>query len=188
MCSKKGDLDREIKDAIIAFAISLQPTHKIDIIFNKGLSDSKAVKSQTCFPHQKISLPAAYRKIKQFDAQVHQEFLGKYFYKKPDNRRIFSICFPERINKNFHYHGVFRVPASLQGNFETTAMLEWRRVCSSGDLVIRPINDADAIEQATDYCLKEIYKIQNYEHFVLSSQFWSPKIKSTISQHRSFRA
>jgi len=177
----------EIKDAIIEFALSLRPTHKIDIIFNKGLSDKASAKSQANLPDQKISLPAAYRKIKQFDAQVHQQLLGKYFYKKPFSRRILSICFPERIEKNFHYHGVFRVPANLQVNFETTAILEWFRVCRSGELVIRPLNDAEAIKQATDYCLKEIFKIQNYEHFVLSSQFWSPKIKSTISQHRSFR-
>jgi hypothetical protein len=114
--------------------------------------------------------------------------LGKYYYKKPANRRIFSICFPERLESNFHYHGVFRVPSTLQSTFETTAMLEWFKVCRSGELTIRQISDAEAIKEATDYCLKEIYKIQNYENFVLSSQFWSPKIKSTISQHRSFRA
>ena len=152
----------EIKDGLITLAQSLRPTHKVDLIFNAD-----------------ISLRSACRKIKHFDTQVHRKLVGKYFYKKPADQRIISICFPEHIDSNLHYHGVFRVPEQFHDKFQITAILAWLRVCQSGHLTISGLQNPSDIHQATNYCLKEIYKIQNYEHFVLSSEFWSSKIKST---------
>lgn len=154
----------EIKKGLIDLAQSLRPTHKIDLIFNA-----------------EISLNSAHRKIKYFDTQVHRKLLGKYYYKKPSHRRIISICFPEHIDNNLHYHGIIWVPEKFHDTFENTAIIAWLRACKSGYLEIGKLQTPSDIRQATNYCLKEIYKLQNYEHFVLSSQFWSSRIKSTTA-------
>lgn len=102
--------NNEIKQAFITLAKTMNPTHKIDIAFNTVRSEKAKSRKSKLTDESKISLNAARRRLCRFDALINQIFLGKYFYRKPPNRRILSICFPENIDSNFHYHGVFRVP------------------------------------------------------------------------------
>jgi hypothetical protein len=173
--------------ALIDLALTIMPSHKIDIVFNTVRSNKAKPRKNKKNKERKLSINAARRLLRLFDAEINKYFLGKYYYKKPSCRRILSLLFPENIDSNLHYHGVFYVPKEFHDEFEKIAILTWLKVNKSGSLKIRPLLTKADIHQATDYCIKNIYVFQNYEQYVLSSEFWSSKMKGSLPHHRSFR-
>lgn len=151
----------EIKKGLTDLALSLAPTHAIDFVFNN-----------------ERSIEGSKYDLKLFHAGVERKQLGKYFYRKPAKDRIKSICFVEHIEDNLHYHGLFSIPKQFHDRFMIRSVHTWLKICPSGHLVITPLPTEPEVYIKSNYAHKEIFKLQNYENFVLHSQFWSFAKKS----------
>jgi hypothetical protein len=149
---------KEIKQGLTDLAISLAPTHNIDFVFN-----------------QDRSIEGTRKDLNRFLMRVETNMLGKFFYRKPADERIKSICFVEHIETNIHYHGLLHIPQHFHDRFTIKAIKAWLKICPSGSLKITPIPTEPEIFIKSNYAHKEIYKLQNYENFVLHSEFWSFK-------------
>jgi hypothetical protein len=173
----------EIKLGLRELANSLNPTHSIDFIYNyRTAKDIKnEIEREGLYPRFYNSEKALLRRrdqLKLFHAEIERKLLGKYFYRKPAKDRIKSICFPEHINSNVHYHCIFSIPKRYHAKFTKIAIKIWLNICKSGHLEILPLITDDQRIGKIDYCHKEIFKLQNYESFVLHSEFWSFKKKA----------
>jgi len=148
----------ENKQGLLDLALSLAPTHNIDFNFNR-----------------ERSIEGSKEEINFFHAGIERKILGKYFYRKPARERIKSICFIEHIDSNLHYHGLVHIPKHYHSKFNNQAIKTWLKICPSGWLEITPIPTEPEIFIKSNYAHKEIFKLQNYENFVLHSEFWSFK-------------
>lgn len=169
----------EIKKGLTDIAYSLNPTHSIDFVYNYETDEDRQREGiYRKFYNKEKALLRRRGQLNLFHANIERKLLGKYFYKKPAKDRIKSICFPEHINTNVHYHGIFSIPKRYHAKFTNLAILSWLRICKSGHLEILPLITDDQRIGKIDYCHKEIFKLQNYENFVLASEFWSFKKKT----------
>lgn len=164
--------------ALIDLVVSIKPTHFATMAINHEKSiymkknDKYEVKRLL---HPDLSIEARNRLLKHFHSNLEQNiFRTKYFYKMPKEMRVQSICFPEHSNRNIHYHGLFVIPDIFQSNVEFEAIKAWQKVCKKGTIQMVKLQSPEDIYRTTNYSLKEIYKQQNYESFVIASEFWKP--------------
>ena len=169
----------EIKLGLRELANSLNPTHSIDFIYNYETDEDRQREGfHRKFYNKEKALLRRRDELKLFHASLERKLLGKYFYRKPAKDRIKSICFPEHIDSNVHYHGIFSIPKRYHDKFTNLAIMSWLKICKSGHLEILPLITDDQRIGKINYCHKEIFKLQNYESFVLHSEFWSFKKKA----------
>lgn len=171
--------NNEIKQGLTDLAYSLKPTHSIDFIYNYETAIDR--QNEGRFPKfydKEKALLHRRDQLKLFHASIERKLLGKYFYRKPAKDRIKSICFPEHIDTNVHYHGIFSIPNRYHAKFTNLAIMSWFKICKQGRLEILPLITEEQRIGKIDYCHKEIFKLQNYEGFVLHSEFWSFKKKA----------
>lgn len=132
------------------------------------------------------TLASATAKIRLWHAGVDRQLLGKRFNKTPAEKRTFFYAFFEHIDTNLHAHALLICP---DDRFNPIAKAVWKRLVPSGDLHIgndqadinhgvtlpvdlhQPITSPEGREYAVRYALKEQWKAENYQHFILSSAF-----------------
>ena len=168
--------NEQIKEALRDFANSLKPTHSIDFVYNyETTEDRKREGFYRKFYNKEKVLERRRNDLKRFHEIVERKLLGKYYYRKHAKYRIKSICHPEHLDSNPHYHGIFSIPKRYHAKFIKIADDAWKEICKSGHLEILPLITDDQRKGKISYCHKEVFKIQNYENFVLHSEFWSFK-------------
>lgn len=166
----------EIKQGLTDLTDSLNPTHSIDFIYNYETAKDRQREGRFLkFYDKEKALQRRRDQIKLFHASIERKLLGKYVYRKPAKERIKSICFPEHIDTNVHYHGIFSIPKRYHVKFANLAIMTWLKICKSGHLEILPLTTHEQRLGKINYCHKEIFTLQNYENFVLYSEFWSFK-------------
>lgn len=120
------------------------------------------------------TLDSARDKLKKFHANIDQKIIGVNWYKKPQDQRTFFIAFPEHIQSNLHYHLLMKINEEHIERFERHAPIVWEKLVKSGSINIQPFriaNKANGSQGHSAYCLKEQYKNQNYQSFIISREF-----------------
>ena len=121
--------------------------------------------------NQPLSLTTTKKILKNFHAAIETILLGKHFYKRKSDR-LFSISFIEHIQSNPHYHGYFRVEKRFERRFKRYAESAWKDVCQFGGIVVAERHD-EQLKKTAAYVKKELFKVNNYENFVVSTDFHS---------------
>jgi|GEM_PF-6645888 len=166
----------EIKQGLTDLTYSLNPTHSIDFIYNYETAEDRKREGRFLkFYNKEKALQRRKGQINLFHADMERKLLGKYFYRKPAKDRIKSICFPEHIDSNVPYHGIYSIPNKYHAKFTNLAIISWLKICRSGHLEILPLTTTEQRIGKINYCHKKIFTLQNYENFVLHSEFWSFK-------------
>ena len=152
---------KELQDAMRSFVISLNPAYFVTANFN--VPDMTLQQSRDA--------------LNEFDKRVNRRFYNKKFCKQNLSDRLFFIAFPEHLNSNLHYHLLTRVPEQKKALFEIYAHYELTQVIPSASLHICKLKTQDDIRKVSYYSCKDNFKIENYENFIVSTEFMSLKKK-----------
>lgn len=107
------------------------------------------------------------RKVRELHSRIDRRLLGSKWYKKPKDQRTFFIGFHEHINSNHHVHLLMRVKPEFERYIEGIVGYEWCHLTEKGTVDIQSIYSDGCVP----YCLKEQYKSQNFESFIVSTEF-----------------
>jgi hypothetical protein len=147
---------KELQDSLKEFVRDLTPNLFATLVFNRQM------------------LPVSARKtLKHFYSNIERRCLGKRFYNAAPAERLIAVAFPEHMTSNFHYHVVAHLPRRQLPTFQVYANSTWRKLCESGSIVLRMLDADSDRSSVTSYCCKEVFKAQNYENFILSTEFWN---------------
>lgn len=116
------------------------------------------------------TIDSARKKLRMFHQKLDRKILGVDWYKKPHDQRTFFIAFPEHIASNLHYHLLVKVRDEYKGRFEEHAPSVWEGLVKSGSINIQEIYDERGL---ISYCVKEQHKNQNFQSFIISTEFSS---------------
>lgn len=109
-------------------------------------------------------------RVRELHGRLDRGLLGSKWYKKPSDERTFFIGFHEHIDSNHHIHLLMRVKPQHEERMFQIIIPEWLHLTPKGTVKIKPI---DRLDTCSGYCLKEQYKLQNYESFIVSTEFIS---------------
>lgn len=111
-------------------------------------------------------------KLKIWHAAIDKRLHGHKFYDLPDEDRVFFIAVPEwgTSGLNLHWHLLVRVPTESKAKFLEHAPTLWKKFVPPGDMLVQEIPAADQ-EKVAGYVLKDISKLSNWEHVILSPEF-----------------
>lgn len=112
--------------------------------------------------------------LKHWAARVDHDLHGRNFHKKSIDERMFFIAFPEIGGESghLHYHILAKTPVSSEGRLERVAVVEWKRLVKTGDLLAEQLEESDIeIGSAISYGLKDMWRNNGLEEIVLSTEF-----------------
>lgn len=158
---------RQIRRALVRLSLHLNPSHFLTPALNRTERPDVAA-----------------RMLKELYAAIDRKLFGKNFYKLNSIQRTISINFPEHMESNYHFHSFIHVPKSKRVKFQFYSKYfeaAWRDISKSGNLKIIPIYTLKDACRAVNYSLKENFKFQNYENFIVSSEFWNSNCSRTIN-------
>lgn len=117
---------------------------------------------------------AAKSKLRHWSSYVDRKLFGRTYYKIPADRRLFFFAIPEigTASTYLHYHLLARLPLDRHEHFAAIAESTWTRIVPTGSLFVQRISDTEADQQRViAYDLKDIGKQDNYDNFIISSEF-----------------
>lgn len=152
--------------------------HETEEAFKKLIGALRPTCWGTFVTNQFLPLTVGRRMLTEFHVQAEQRILGKYFYRYPE-RRILSICFPEHIDGELHYHAPMYVAPELLPKFSVYAPSIWKQICPSGDGLFCKLKSSDDVFGTGKYSIKDTWRIENYENFIVSTEGWNPKTRIT---------
>lgn len=159
--SRAKMLQASLTDVIL----NLRPNIFLTLVFNRETSPTFARNS-----------------LKHFFSNVERRCLGKDYYKQAPAERLIAVAFPERLTSNFHYHVIGHLPRQQLVTVPIYAKVTWSRLCPAGSLVIDHLGDDIDCAKAASYSCKEVFKAQNYENFIVSTEFWNSSLKGRFQQ------
>jgi hypothetical protein len=111
------------------------------------------------------------RLLRYFHASIDRKCMGNYYYRAPLTERSLSIGFVEHINSEIHYHLMMRVQPRYLPRFEIYGGQIWKQICPSGTSKLCKISTRFDLERISAYVRKETFKAENYENFVITTEF-----------------
>ena len=156
---------KELQHAMRLFTVNLDPAYFVTANFNVPNMTLKQSRDALC----------------EFDKRMNRRFYNKKFCHQQASDRLFFIAFPEHINSNLHCHLLTRVPQQLKPRFEIYAAYEFKKVIPSASLRVDKLRTSDDIRKASYYACKENFKIENYDNFIISTEFSNSKKKYQIN-------
>lgn len=120
--------------------------------------------------YQPRTLDSARTTLKVLDKRVCRKLLGKKWFMKIDARPHF-VAFPEKPGTNAHWHLL-----AYHSEPETYCRVmeeQWSGLVESGQFWSEPINTSEDKARIANYCIKDQWQRDLYEHFILSSEFTS---------------
>lgn len=160
---------RQIRRALVRLSLHLNPSYFLTPALNRTERPDVAA-----------------RMLKELHATIDKKLFGKNFYKLKPNQRTISINFPEHMESNYHFHSFIHVPEAKRVKFQLYSKYfetVWREISKSGNLKILPISTTKDACRAINYSLKESFKFQNYENFIISSEFWNSSNSKTFNMN-----
>jgi len=154
-------LQASLRDVIL----DLRPNIFLTLVFNRVVSPT-----------------FARNRLKHFYSNVERRCLGKDYYKQAPAERLIAVAFPEHLTSNFHYHVIGHLPRQQLVTVPIYAKSTWARLCPAGSLVIDNLGDDIDCAKATSYSCKEVFKAQNYENFIISTEFWNSSLTGCFQQ------
>lgn len=125
----------------------------------------------TLAPNNDMNLKYSKRFLNDFDKAIQTKLFGRKFYKLALEERIFFIAFPENINSNFHFHLVMNVPNHKRVKFELYAPTILKQIIKSATIDLQRTETLTEQRKAAYYSCKQSYNVENYNNFVISSEF-----------------
>lgn len=161
---------KELQESLIELARGLRPNIFITLVFNREIAPLGARKT-----------------LKHFYSNIERRCLGKHFYRAPPEERLIAVAFPEHLSSNFHYHVVAHLPRRQLATFQVYAKCTWKALCEGGSIVLATVQAEKDRSSITSYCCKEAFKAQNYENFIISTEFWNSSLKGCFQQETQAR-
>ena len=124
-----------------------------------------------------LSTDAAYTLLRKFHRELDRTLFSKRFYEVPEEQRTFFIAMPEHLNSNFHYHMLMKPPALAFKTFSDAASSVCSKNFPASSFHISKLNSTDDVRKTSFYSCKDLINQENYETFVVSTQFLSSKKK-----------
>lgn len=118
--------------------------------------------------NREISIQSATDKVGAFLARMDRHFLGRGWFRKPADQRVFLLAIPEHLDSNLHIHAVAKLPDGKIESFLGIARQTWTDLVSSGDIHIATIYDQQGWAQ---YMTKGIYDDRVQQGAFVSTQF-----------------
>jgi hypothetical protein len=126
------------------------------------------MKLQASAANRSLNAP---RFFKEYHYELDRVLFGKYFYKNPIDQRTFFIAIPEHPNCNIHFHLLMIVPREKQVKFELHAKSVLHKILPSASMHIAKLKTETDIRMTTFYSCKDSINLENYENFIISTQF-----------------
>lgn len=122
------------------------------------------------------------RLLKELAGVIDFRFLrlGKRYFEKQPDQRVFFIAFPEQLATNPHYHLLVRFPSKdlREYKFNNNLSVAWKEIsgvksANLNDNFVSAKCDriSEDNESVIDYVLKEGWNSENLDNIILSSQF-----------------
>lgn len=128
--------------------------------------------------NRRTNLRRAYKQLREFHKMIDKDFLGRRFYLLPKEERTFFIAMPEHLNSNFHYHLLLRPPPEKELHFLFNAWFYLKKIVPSATIKISRLKTNDDVRKTSFYSCKDAIYVENYDNFIISTQFSNLKWKS----------
>jgi hypothetical protein len=125
----------------------------------------------------KISKRRAEKILRELHKRLDRKMLGRRFYKRSKEERTFFVAMPEHMKSNYHYHLLLRPPTDKELYFRFNAWFHLMQLVPSASIMILKPKTADDVRATSFYSCKDSFKAENYDSFILSTQFASFKNK-----------
>jgi hypothetical protein len=156
---------KELQGSLIELVRALQPNIFLTLVFNQHTSPISA--RQT---------------LKHFYSGIERRCFGREFYKRAPAERLIALAFPEHITSNFHYHLIGHLPRHQHVTLPVYAKMTWKKLCPAGSLDVHHIGSDTDRTKIASYSCKEVFKAQNYENFIVSTEFWNSSLTGCFQQ------
>ncbi len=121
-------------------------------------------------------------KLKAWSSFIDRKLLGRNYYKKPDDQRLFFVAIPEvgAGSIHLHYHLLAKLPESRHEQFPLIAESTWKHFVPEGSLYVQRIaNTAEDLKRVVAYDTKDIWKQNNFDNLFFSTEFSSQQKEAT---------
>ncbi|HEV8415241.1 MAG TPA: hypothetical protein VGQ49_16745 [Bryobacteraceae bacterium] len=127
--------------------------------------------------NESLSPIATRRRLRVFGAMVERNWLGQYWWKKPDRERSLYVAFLEGTEQP-HWHMLWRLPVSVQHTplWKLQALLPAiarRKIAPAGSVDVQDLRPNGELLRVITYCLKQSDGQHNDDRFVISTEFRS---------------
>jgi hypothetical protein len=147
---------QELKKALRELVLSTEPRVFATAVFNDYASTDRARSA-----------------LRRLHANLDRKIFGRYFYKTAPQKRTFFFAFPEHVRSNLHFHLMIRPPANSTDRLLTVAPAIWKKICPQGNLKLCPLDREDDLRMTSYYSVKDSFIEENFERFIISSEFCS---------------
>lgn len=121
-----------------------------------------------------VSYNGAREALRSWHLRLDRRLLGPKWQKKPAENRTQFIAYVEHLSSNLHWHLLVRPPGHVsQTEFSAAAKDAWGCLVEGGSLDIQIARSKADREKVASYCTKDLWIRENYEKFVLSTEFLS---------------
>jgi hypothetical protein len=121
-----------------------------------------------------VSYVAGRDKLKTWSSFVDRCLLGRRYYRKPADQRLFFVAVPEvGLSSGYlHFHLLARLPEERATRFESIAMAAWVDLNRAGSLFVQRIEDEPgSLRRVIGYDLKQARRPNQYAQIILSTEF-----------------
>ncbi len=120
--------------------------------------------------HKPWCWESARRLLKDWHATVDRRLLGGRWQRKLDQRTFFIACCENSV-VNTHWHLLVKVADEKQDRFNEIASVLWEEGIASGTMDVQLIPSKEDADRAAGYALKDLWRKQGIEQFVISTEF-----------------
>lgn len=152
------DHRKELQVALRNFITDMNLPLFITISFNTEMTYRRAVKV-----------------LNELQKNLDRKMFGRRFFKKSKDDRIFFIAVPEHFNSNLHFHKLLKIPKHKELFFIFNAWFYLRQLVPSATIQISRLTTAEDVRATSFYSCKDAINSENYNKFVISTQFASFK-------------
>jgi hypothetical protein len=120
------------------------------------------------------NLNAARKSLGHWSARIDRMLLGKNWYKKNTDERVFFIACAHHLHSNMHWHLMLRLPQDgMRKNFLFNARDYWKQIVKSGRMDIQSVLSEKDKKLTSMYATGETWQPENYNAFIFSTEFSS---------------
>ena len=145
---------KELKLAVQELVLSTEPRIIATLVFNSY-----------------ASLSRGYTALGRLHKKIDRKLFGKHFYKTGTKKRTYFTAFPEHIGTNLHYHMLLRPQEQFVDKVVQIAPTIWKQICPQGNMKLTTLKSEDDVRAVSFYSTKDCFKEENFENFIISSQF-----------------
>ena len=122
--------------------------------------------------NREITITGARRSFGKLLARIDSFYLGGKWAKFPSDERTLAFAVMEHVASNLHLHAVMKLPRGRTKRSvvtaETLIPAHWEKLVPSGSCDIKPIT---YLRGAASYMTKEFNNPENWDHFIISTDF-----------------